>query len=170
MRNLTLLTAFLILAASITGFPVNAQDKPSPTAQQSDLMKEFAGKWEATGTSFGLPSKSEMTWTEDLAGKFYRIEFRIDMERDEKTQTFLGHGYYRKGSTDGFWADTGGDLHPMVTNYTEYALNTIWGEAGGKQGRSRYELTKDGDIEVTDWVLQESGWREFNRTLFRRAN
>lgn len=149
--------------------PVAAQETGSATTKQSALMEKFDGTWKAEGTSFGLPSKSTMIWTKDLADKFYRIEYRIDMDRDGKTVTFLGHGYYTNGSKDGFWADTGGDLHPMVTSYSDNMLSTIWGKAGGKQGRSNYTLQADGSIEVVDWILQENGWREFNRTEFRRS-
>ena len=146
-----------------------AAEPEKPAAHQTTLMEKFAGTWKAEGTSFGMPSKSTMVWTCDLASKFYRIEFRIDMDNKGKTQTFIGHGYYKAGSNDGFWADTGGAMHPMATSYTGGSLTTIWGEAGKQVGRSSYTLREDGNIEVVDWILQQAGWREFNRTLFRRA-
>lgn len=169
MRKSLLAAILLMTPAALVTVPAAAAEEQFPAADQIQLMEKFSGTWKAEGTSFGLPSKSTMTWTSDLAGKFYRVKYRIDMDRDGKTQTFLGHGYYRKGKSDGFWADTGGDLHPMVTSYSENILKTIWGTAGHKQGRSHYELRNDGTIEVTDWILGESGWREFNRTLFQRA-
>ena len=169
MRKFVFLLALFGASTPLVAFPVAAEENSSPAGQQTQLMEKFAGRWEAAGTSFGLPSKTTMTWTTDLADKFYRIEFRIDMNRNDKTETFLGHGYYRKGSTDGFWADTGGALHPMVTSYSANELKTIWGKAGGQQGRSYYKLQEDGRVEVTDWILGESGWREFNRTLFQKA-
>jgi len=167
----SLFLAVLLMTPTVSlAIPAAAKKENASTAQQTQLMKKFAGSWAAVGTSFGLPSRSKMKWTTDLAGKFYRVEYRIDMDRDGKTQTFLGHGYYRKDATDGFWADTGGDLHPMATSYSDNMLKTIWGKAGQKQGRSHYEMRDDGTIEVKDWILSESGWREFNRTLFRRAD
>ena len=167
---LKLIAAVLLTAPIIlTTPPVAAQESDSSATNQAAIMEKFGGTWKAEGTSFGLPSKSTMIWTIDLADKFYRIEYRIDMDREGRTVTFLGYGYYTNGSKDGFWADTGGDLHPMVTSYSDNMLSTIWGKAGGKQGRSNYTLQADGSIEVVDWILQENGWREFNRTQFRRS-
>ncbi len=170
MRMRLILSGFLMTAASSIALPVAAKEAILTPAAQSAVMEKFAGTWKAEGTSFGLPSKSTMIWFKDLADKFYRVKYQIDMGRDGKTVTFLGHGYYTNGSKDGFWADTGGDLHPMVTRYSDNMLSTIWGKAGGKQGRSNYTLQDDGSIEVVDWILQENGWSEFNRTVFQRTN
>ena len=170
MRKLLIMSLIWTGTPILIASPVIAQESESRAAQQTALMEKFAGTWKAEGTSFGLPSKSTMIWTKGLADKFYRIEYQIDMDRDGKTETFLGHGYYRNGGNDGFWADTGGALHPVVTRYTENMLSTIWGEAGGQQGRSNYTLDKGGNIEVVDWILRDDGWREFNRTMFRRVD
>ncbi len=169
MRMRLLLAGFLITTSSFITLPAAAEEAISTPATQSAIMEKFAGTWKAEGTSFGLPSKSTMIWFKDLADKFYRVKYQIDMDRESKTVTFRGHGYYTHGSKDGFWADTSGDLHPMVTSYSDNMLSTIWGKAGGKQGRSNYTLKSDGSIEVVDWILQENGWREFNRTQFQRA-
>lgn len=170
MRIGSVLTTLLMTPTAMIAFPAIAEETVSPTAHQSEIMQKFAGTWKAEGTSFGLPSKSTMTWSKDLADKFYRVKYQIDMNREGKTVTFLGHGYYTNGSKDGFWADTGGELHPMVTSYSRNMLSTIWGKAGEKQGRSNYTLNDDGSVEVVDWILQKNGWREFNRTMFRRTD
>ncbi len=170
MRFIFYLTAIALTALSAPRAATASEEKAAPAAHQSTLMAKFAGTWKAEGTSFGLPSKSTMTWSRDLAGKFYRAEYRIDMDNKGKASNFTGHGYYRAGGNDGFWADTSGDLHPLVISYTENGLTAIWGKAGGKQGRSSYIMQADGRIEVIDWILRDEGWREFNRTLFSRAN
>ena len=169
MRNFLCVSAMLLAASDAIGAIASEPSKLEAASHQTSLMQKFAGTWKAEGTSFGLPSKSTMIWSTDLASKFYRVTYRIDMDNKGKTQSFIGHGYYKSGTNDGFWADTGGDLHPMVTSYSANNLTTIWGKAGGKQGRSSYTLRDDDGIEVVDWILQEAGWREFNRTLFRRA-
>ncbi len=167
-------TFIAILALAVTAFPGVHVDpafaQESEVASQQSLLQTFTGTWKAEGISFGAPSKSTMVWGETLDGKFYRLTYTIEMQRDGKVQAFVGHGYYQRGSSQGFWADNGGDLHPMVTTYTHKALTTIWGKAGGKQGRSSYTFQEDGRIEVADWILTEAGWREFNRTMFSRVD
>ncbi|WP_164118838.1 hypothetical protein [Sphingorhabdus sp. Alg239-R122] len=169
MRSLSLALAF---SAAVLGGPVTgaAYAEETTSDAQADILKIFTGTWKAEGTSFGVPSKSTMVWREALDGKFYRLTYTIEMQRDDKVQAFVGHGYYQRGSSHGFWADNGGDLHSMVTTYTGTQVSTIWGKAGGKQGRSSYTLRDDGKIEVIDWILTENGWREFNRTLFSQAD
>ncbi len=167
-------TFIAILASAVTAFPGVYADpafaQESEVAPQQSLLQTFTGTWRAEGTSFGAPSKSTMVWREALDGKFYRLTYTIEMQRGDEVQTFVGHGYYQRGSSQGFWADNGGDLHPMVATYTDTALTTIWGKAGGKQGRSSYTLQEDDRIEVADWILTDDGWREFNRTMFSRLD
>ena len=141
-----------------------AQDKSEA------LFTSFEGTWTATGNAFAKTAQSEMIWTRDLNGKFFRIDYKITIPNNPRGN-FRGIGYYKMGldtAPAGFWVDTGGDLHPLASKIKDNAVTTIWGKAGSKQGRSRYHLRADGMIEVTDWILTEKGWHQFNNTVFSK--
>lgn len=155
---------FLIAAACLSTAPAAAQD--------ADWFDRAEGEWHAEGTSFGLPSTTRMVWTEALSGQFHRLDYRIDMTAPNGTMSsFEGIAHYRstEAGIDAYWADSTGDLHPIVATAADGALTAQWGRVGVKQGRSEYRFTDDG-MTVTDWLLTPDGWRQFNRTDFVRAN
>lgn len=107
-----------------------------------------------------------------LGSEFFRIEYRIDIKRGRAAETFEGVGYYRLQSGPsvlGFWADNGGDLHPITAEISPQAVVSHSGKAGGKQGRTEYRLLEDGSVQVTDWLLTAEGWKLFNKTGFTRV-
>ncbi|QJB69445.1 hypothetical protein [Parasphingorhabdus halotolerans] len=65
MRLRLIFAGFLMTPALLIAFPAAAEEPPSPTAHQSEIMEKFAGTWKAEGTSFGLRSKSTMVWSKD---------------------------------------------------------------------------------------------------------
>jgi hypothetical protein len=83
--------------------------------------------------------------------------------------SFSGIGHYKttnKESTSGYWADNGGDLHPLSVKLEENAIISIWGVAGKKQGRTEYRLESQNRAIVTDWILVSDGWKQFNQATF----
>ena len=135
------------------------------------LLEQFTGEWRAEGAAFGAPAKSHMAWSPALSGKHFRIEYRIEMFRDAGTSMFEGVGYYQLAEGEGlsgFWADNSGDLHPIRAEREGDALVSHWGVEDAKQGRTRYELLSSGEIEVTDWIRTDEGWRQFNNAVFRK--
>lgn len=135
------------------------------------IFEKLAGDWSSQGKAFGAEAVSTMTWEPALSGRFYRLDYRIEMTREDGVQTFEGVGYYRalEESVSGYWADSTGDLHPITAKVTEDALTSHWGRAGGKQGRTEYRFLGDSTVEVTDWLLTAEGWRQFNKGIFQRA-
>lgn len=159
MRSVVLaFAAFIVLSAHAA-------------AQEADWFDRAAGEWRAEGVSFGMPSVTEMRWSETLNGQFQRLDYRIEMTTpDGGSSVFEGIAHYRVQDTgiEAYWADTTGDLHPIVATTEDGTLTSHWGRNGGKQGRSEYRLTETG-MTVTDWLLTAEGWREFNRTEFARV-
>ncbi|WP_425410400.1 hypothetical protein [Hyphococcus sp.] len=141
-------------------------------AERADVFEAFTGVWVSDGDAFGGPAQSKMIWETTLDGKFVKLSYRIDMPRDESAATFEGVAYYRasdENEWNAFWADNSGALYSIRAEIDEKGVLSHWGVEGGKQGRTRYTLTADGDIEVTDWVHTPDGWRQFNNNTFSRA-
>lgn len=157
------ITAAIALVASA------AADSDAPGAVV--MLDRLEGAWVSDGDAFGAPARSDMIWDLALDGQFARVDYRIVMRPGgDVIRTFSGVGYYdRIKGVAGFWADSSGDLHPIRAVAEENALVAHWGAEGGKQGRTRYEILSSGEVEVTDWVLREGEWRQFNKNIFARA-
>ena len=147
------------------------ENKESADAPAISLLDRVTGRWIADGNSFGPKTVSELDWTKTLDGKFYRIDYRI-LRPDNDGYLFTGVGHYRVGkgtTTSGYWADSGGDLHPLSVRFDNDQIETIWGRANGKMGRTHYALEADDTfLRVTDWMLTPAGWKQFNTALFTR--
>ncbi len=160
----------ILFASAAMVHPVAAQDSPMAPAAAQSLFQKFDGTWTAVGSSFGKNTRSTMTWSETLNRKFYRVDYSISMPEITPNR-FIGIGHYRISKSariEGYWADNSGDLHPLKASREPDRLVTIWGKAGSKMGRTEYRLLADDQMQVTDWLLTDKGWREFNNTLFRR--
>ncbi|MEX0646091.1 MAG: hypothetical protein WD076_12325, partial [Parvularculaceae bacterium] len=141
-------------------------------AETPAIFAALDGAWAAEGKAFGADARSFMTWTPVLGGKFFRVDYRIEMTRADGVAAFEGVGHYQIESAEtarGFWADSSGDLHPIAAAISPDAIVSNWGAAGGKQGRTEYRL-KDGGVLVTDWILTPEGWKQFNQATFRKAD
>ena len=145
--------------------------KESANAPAVTLLDRVSGQWVAEGNSFGPKTISELDWAEELGGKFYRINYRIQAAEKGRI-IFVGVGHYRATKTDatsGYWADSGGELHPLSVRFVDNRIVTKWGSTGGKIGRTHYALEADDTfLRVTDWLLTPEGWKQFNTALFTR--
>ncbi len=144
--------------------PAFAQEKDA-----AQLLEDFIGEWTSQDPAFSAPAQSTMRWSPALNEKFSRLNYRIEM--NEGASVFEGVAYYKMASGENltaFWADNSGDLHPIVAMRDGQALVANWGVEGEKQGRTRYELIGADEIEVTDWIRTDDGWRQFNHNIFRR--
>jgi hypothetical protein len=151
-----------------------------PAAANNDtIFDALIGYWQAEGNAFGAPSTSDMRWIDaELGGKFLRLEYRINRTTpDGPKPIFSGIAYYQKplsplktnDKVQAFWADTNGNLHPILAVIEDNVLISNWGTPDTEQGRTRYQLSEQGTVEVTDWVKTADGWRQFNHTVFTRA-
>ena len=112
-----------------------------------------------------------MSWTATLNSRFFRLDYQISMKDGEGSgTTFAGVAYYKQDETEGFWVDNSGDIHPITAETDSNKLVAHWGKKGGKQGRTRYELSPLNTITVTDWILTDGDWKQFNSNEFRREN
>jgi len=150
----------------------------APPASSDDVQQSifdlFHGEWRSDGPAFGASASSVMTWAPTLDGKYFRLDYRIEMRSSQDAvSTFQGVAYYRDAGGDAyeaFWADNSGDLHPISAERDGDALMAHWGVEGAKQGRTRYALSTSGELEVTDWIKTADGWRQFNHNIFERAS
>lgn len=144
----------------------------TPAMASNNIMADFIGDWQSDGDAFGQPSISTLSWTPTLDDKFMKISYEIRTRSASETKAiFTGIGYYRNISETeltAFWADSSGDLHPITASIKGKTIISTWGIAGGKLGRTHYNLTENDTIEVTDWLLQDDGWRQFNHNVFNR--
>ena len=93
------------------------------------LLSRLAGRWSGTGTVLNQPSKIEMSWNWELAGRFIRLTFRNEMGTAPKINVFEGHAYYRPtgdGLYRGMWFDNAGMLRPLDARRDGDALVSNW--------------------------------------------
>jgi hypothetical protein len=63
------------------------------------------------------------------------------------------------------WEDTRGAILELSGNYDAQTLEIIWVDPQTEIGRSTYSWMS-GQLEVTDSVLTETGWRAFMRVSY----
>lgn len=158
-----------IICALLVYFLSSAQaEEGGPLA----LLDAFEGEWRSSDPAFGGPAQTAMQWSRTLDGKFMRLDYRIDMRSGaENAASFEGVAFYRLESKDelrAFWADNSGDLHPIRVERRDDGLHVEWGADGAKQGRTLYNLVSSDEMQVTDWIKTEDGWRQFNDNRFAR--
>ena len=136
------------------------------------LLSRLAGRWLGTGTVLNQPSKIEMSWHWELAGRFIRLTFRNEMGTAPKINVFEGHAYYRPtgdGLYRGMWFDNAGMQRPLDARRDADALVSKWGTPETEEGETTYHLQTDGTMEVIDRVKGKDGtWREFGRSRYVR--
>ena len=163
MRSATIIIAvFLLIAATA----VNGDARTPPTGHLALL-----GSWSADCDAWGTPARCTLVWSQGLHASQLTVDYRIDARADGAA-IFSGGGVYRTlagGALDGYWYDSGGAIHPLAAAWGENTLTTHWGVAGSEQGRTRYRITDDGRLEVTDWSLGESEWRQFMQVTYDRS-
>lgn len=146
----------------------------SPAAPENDaIFQSFVGHWVSNEPAFGLAAETTMVWAPTLGGKFYRIDYRIEMHTPSgEISVFEGIGFYPAGqgkTLRAFWADNTGDLHPVSAERDGKVLTVIWGRPETELGRTRYELKSPDQMKVTDWVLTPDGWHQFNQKNLTRS-
>lgn len=162
MRTVGAIAAALLLTAAV---PVDG-DERVPPSDARDLL----GSWSTDCDAWGTPAWCTLVWAEGLHASQLTVDYRIEARADGAA-IFSGKGVYRVlggNSLDGYWHDSGGAIHPLAAAWGETVLMTHWGIAGSKQGRTRYRITDAGQLEVTDWVLGESEWRQFMQVTYDR--
>lgn len=168
----------LFMGALTSVFFIAALSAPAAYADDTQPLKAFIGEWQSNGDAFGKPAISTISWQPAFNGKFIRLDYAINSnDSGTPTPVFSGTAYYKhKGDNQftAFWADSQGSLHPVEAKLTDTPLGTAiishWGSVDTEQGRTRYTLTQDGNLHVTDWVRAEGTWRAFNENTYTRIS
>jgi len=142
-------------------------------ASEQGQLNDFLGEWQSSDDAFGQAAISRLHWQEVLAGKFVRLDYTISATQNAaQNPMFSGVAYYREtpnGELEAFWADSGGDLLPIEASRVDRLLIANWGVAGGKQGKTHYQLNDDGGLLVTDWIKKDDQWQQFNKGKYARV-
>lgn len=162
MKNVTPLVSAVALAVTVLSPPLAAQDEGGAHS----IPK---GTWSASCVAFNQPAICETRWSTGLNDQSMTVQsYRIN-HAETGTLLFEGRGVYRvRGETvDGYWEDSSDSIHRISGSWKNNILNVHWG-ALSDGGRSQYDFSSDG-LNVTDWVLQPSGWLQFMTVEYGRA-
>lgn len=161
-----LLTLVLLLFAA----PATAQSAASPAE-----LDWLVGEWTGDGQIFGQPSSATLAVGTATVRGWVKIDysFRVTNVAATTAAAFMGQGLYRmtgSGKWSGRWTDSYGSSHPLAGRVNGQKLVSTWGSVDTEIGRTSYQRSADGSLEVTDQVLQADGtWRLFARVVYRRA-
>jgi|GEM_PF-1507689 len=180
MKILFIISAAVCIAAcSRAGSPDDISESPvseisvAMIAVDAKGLEPFLGSWQSGKTVFGQEADSHMHWTPALEGRFIRLDYAINPANKEAEKSiFSGVAFYKIAEgpeLKAFWADTTGDLHPITAQMEDQTLTAIWGIAGQKLGKTRYELTAPDVMRVTDWIMRDGEYRQFNDNEFSRV-
>ncbi|MEM6901361.1 MAG: hypothetical protein AAF583_16530 [Pseudomonadota bacterium] len=167
LRNIVAIRLYL---ASITVMVCSAVVMAEPGTEDQE-PNQLVGDWIADCDAWGVPASCQISWSEGVHDAHLTISYSI-ANRDTAETIFRGNGVYRlrNDDLDGYWSDSGGAIHPLRASWADAALTTHWGRAGGDQGRTVYQLTDDGRLNVVDWSLQDEGWTEFMSVTYERSS
>jgi len=142
--------------------------EPSPLP----LYDALEGDWRSDGNAFGQPAASQMRWSPVMDNCFWQVDYEIETNPGtDNANVFMGRGVHisEDGNVSGSWIDNQAVLHRLRGTITDTELLVFWGEPAETLGRSRYRVLDDGNIQVTDWILRDDGWRQFNDNVFVRV-
>ncbi|HMR91854.1 MAG TPA: hypothetical protein PKC69_06055 [Chitinophagaceae bacterium] len=138
-----------------------------------DIPGKLKGNWKANGTAFGMPATITMSWAPVLQEKFYRLKYSMVMTGKDGNQTvFEGTAYYKQVTANTFtatWFDSQGSMHPITASSDATMLTSRWGTPETQQGKTTYQLIRNNDVQVTDYILKKDGtWSLFNQNTLTR--
>ena len=126
------------------------------------------GDWQGACDAWGAPATCTTVWHPGQHESHLVQNYSIVSDKDGAL-IFSGRGLYRivDGKVDGIWEDSRGHILPLGGSFANNTLTVIWGDATSESGRSIYQL-QDDQLNVTDSVLVDSGWRSFMRIEYAR--
>ena len=161
MRSVFVAAGLGLAAACVSG----------SVAQEADggTLVALAGAWDAPCDGFGADARCSLVWEVGLHEDLMRVSY--DVRGANGARIFAGAGVYRDVGDhfEGVWTDSEGSMHPLYGVFADGALTTRWGGPETEEGRTRYALDDGGGMRVTDWVLADDAWREFNSADYRRV-
>lgn len=141
---------------------------------QESILERLSGNWSAKGSAFGMPADITMNWEPALAGKFYRLQYKMIMTTQSASQSvFEGVAYYKNAKDNTYiatWFDSQGNMHPITASSDATTLTSLWGTPETQQGKTTYRLINDKEVEVTDYILRKDDtWSQFNQNMLLRS-
>jgi hypothetical protein len=156
--------AILLMILSILPSAGSEHEAPEPVAAFFD---DVLGTWHGEGELLGAVAEFDMTWEKELNGRFVRLTYAIRAERGMEA---IAH--YRLGdseSLDGIWVDSRGEILELSATATDSRLTTQW-RSPTEMGRTVYEITGPGTLEVQDYYHDGSEYRLFGSASYSRID
>jgi hypothetical protein len=160
------------LGLLLFGAALVAQARPIPVLAQStgSALERLAGEWSGAGDLMGRAARFEMCWEKVLGGAFTRLRFAnyfVTPAGDQRVIEAIG--LYPARGEAGTWADSRGVVFTLRVENGPSTLTVEW-TGTGESGRTRYELTADTTISVTDEVRAGGEYRPFATARLRRES
>lgn len=145
----------------------------SASAMADGFFMGVEGKWHSSEPAFGMPAETTLGFQSTLAGKFIRLNYKIEMTLPSgELSLFEGEALYPAKSDTlikAFWVDNTGNMHPIRAEISHGRLLADWGTPETEVGRTEYKILEDGNLSVTDWVLREGQYEIFNQKTMTPA-
>lgn len=153
----------IILTVALTGLAW-----PLAQATQAQTVSPLFGEWEASCEFFGAPARCKLEWKQGQHNSLIEMHYTVRADGEDGRALFNGRSTLKQTGEElhGYWTDSNGSMHPVFAKLSETGLESFWGEAATERGRSHYHFTESGSLEVTDWVLAESGWQQFMKVSY----
>jgi len=135
-----------------------------PTAA---FFETVLGTWHGEGELMGGTAEFDMTWEEELGGRFVRLTYAI---RGGRPMEAIAHYQVSDSeSLDGVWVDSRGEILELTATATASKLTTLW-RSPTEHGRTIYEIAEDGVVEVQDFFHDGSDFRQFGSARYSRVD
>ncbi|MCG8433320.1 MAG: DUF1579 domain-containing protein [Gammaproteobacteria bacterium] len=133
-------------------------------AADRSFLDLLSGNWQGDGELLGQEAAATLRFERILGGNFLRQEYRNDRHQAEGKISFSAVAIYKvnkDGSLIGHWYDSRGVVLPLSGKTSANRLEVEWGTLEIEQGRTVYEISEDGELRVTDYVLREGAYQQF---------
>jgi len=132
---------------------------------QNILEKIENTSWEGTGTLMGASATFKMSWTQELNGSFYHLNFENKRSaKDGSEIEFKAKAFYKVTNDSivfGTWFDSRGISFPLKGKSLENELIIIWGNEQTEQGKTTYTYLDKKKIVVKDYILNNEKYLQF---------
>lgn len=134
------------------------------------VFDRLAGEWQGEGTLMGRSAEFTMTWTP--RGELATLAFSnaFPDSTGAVTPVLESVAVYRTVSEtpEAVWLDSRGVRIEIDWQATDDSTLVANWSAPNESGRTTYRVVGSDDVEVTDEVRTDEGWRTFATARYRR--
>lgn len=161
MRKLMYNKYFIVLLILLGTFSLHSQS----------FFQNALGQWEGDGTLFGMAASFKMSWSQELNGQFYKLEFENRFSDQTGTERVMtAHGYYSPDLSKGQWYDSRGMILPLKMELEGSKLTVLWGSPESEEGKTIYTIESSNRILVEDFVKRNGTYATFGNASYARLD